>query len=195
MSSTPATPRWGALVFLCLLVAALAPVARGAVEPRPAVKGTGGSSTASVLAQWNSVFAKETTINVEFVPANSDVGIAETIARRVDFGATEIPLSSEELAKNQLVQFPLLVGGVVVVVNVPGVDAGALRLSPVALSKIYLGEIKFWNDDEIRALNPGLSLPRLAIRPIVRETAASTTLALTTYLAKTDRVWATRIGA
>jgi phosphate transport system substrate-binding protein len=176
------------------LALVLPPIGHTAQE-YASVKGTGGSSAAHVLAQWNFQFTKETKINVAFAPATSGVGIREMIARNVDFGATEIPLSAEELKKNDLIQFPLLIGGVVVVVNIPGVEPGAMRLSSNLISKIYQGEIKFWNNDEIRAENAKLNLPKLPIKLVVRETAASTTLALTTFLAQTDRAWATRIGA
>jgi len=168
---------------------------RAAPPVSPTVSGTGGSSATRVLAQWNFAFAKENRIQVNFAPANSDVGIREMIARNVDFGSTEIPLSAEDLAKHDLMQFPMLIGGVVVIVNIPGVTPGKLRLTSALVSRIFLGEIKSWNDEEIRAANPGLNLPKLPIKLIVRETAASTTLALTTFLAKTDRTWAARIGA
>lgn len=161
----------------------------------PAVKGTGGSTAARVMAQWNFQFGKETKINVGYAPANSSVGIREMIARNVDFGATEIPLSADDLKKNDLIQFPLLIGAAVVAVNIPGVEAGALRLDSGLLAKIYLGEIKLWNDNAIRAANPALDLPKLPIKLVVRETSASTTLALATFLAQTDRTWAARIGA
>jgi len=180
----------GALLFAFGVVGQAAPPAHSTD-----VKGTGGSTSTRVLEQWNFLFAKETKIRVEFAPANSDVGIREAIARNVDFGCTEIPLSADELGKNELLQFPLLIGGVIVIVNVPGVEPGALRLNSGLVAKIFLGDIKSWNDDQIRAANPGVSLPRLPIKLVVRETAASTTLALTTFLAKTDRTWATRVGA
>jgi phosphate transport system substrate-binding protein len=173
----------------------MAQAGQASTEHALAVTGTGGSTAARVLAQWNFLFAKETRINVHYASAHSAVGIREAIARSVDFGCTEIPLSVEELNKNDLIQFPLLIGGVVVAVNLPGVEPGALRLSPGLLSKIYLGEIKVWNDAEIRAENAALNLPRLPIKPVVRGTPASTSLALTTYLSKTDRNWATRVGA
>jgi len=177
------------------LLVSFAASSDAASEQSSAIKGTGGSSSARVLAQWNAKFAQETSINVDFAPANSDVGIREAIARSVDFGCTEIPLAAEDLAKNNLVQFPLLIGGVAVVVNIPGVEPGALRLNSAVVSKIFLGELKFWNEEDIRTLNPGLGLPKLPIKLVVRETSASTTLAFTTFLAATDRTWATRIGA
>jgi phosphate transport system substrate-binding protein len=177
------------------LIVSLAAVCHAATDTTSTVTGTGGSSSTRVLAQWNSLFSQQTKISVEFAPANSDVGIREAIARNVDFGCTEIPLAGDELAKNNLVQFPLLIGGVVLIVNIPGVEPGALRLNSTIASKLFLGELKLWNDDEIRALNPGLNLPKLPIKLIVRETSASTTLALTTFLAATDRTWAARIGA
>ena len=195
MPSRPfSVARAGAALAGALLLS-FAPMSDAALEHASAIKGTGGSTATRVLAQWNFLFTKQTKINVDFAPANSDVGIREAIARSVDFGCTEIPLAGEELRKNELVQFPLLIGGVVVIVNIPGVEPGALRLNPYLISKIYLGEIKSWNDDEIRTANAGLNLPRLPIKLVVRETAASTTLALTTFLAKTDRTWASRVGA
>jgi phosphate transport system substrate-binding protein len=181
-------------VFAGVLALVFSPIGHAAQE-NASVRGTGGSSAAHVLAQWNFQFTKETRINVAFAPANSGVGIREMIARNVDFGATEIPLSLEDLKKSDLIQFPLLIGGVVVVVNIPGVEPGAMRLSSRLISRIYLGEIKLWNNEEIRAENPRLHLPPLPIKLVVRETAASTTLALTTYLAQTDPAWATRVGA
>jgi phosphate transport system substrate-binding protein len=177
------------------LLLMFATIGHTAADSAYAVKGSGGSSSARVLAQWNFLFTKETKTSVAYAAANSDVGIRDAIARSVDFACTEIPLSAEDLRKNDLIQFPLLVGGVVLVVNIPGVAPGALRLDSNLISKIYLGEIKFWNDSEIRGANPGLNLPELPIRLVVRETAASTTLALTTFLARTDRKWAARIGA
>ena len=143
-----------------------------------------------MFAQWGFLFTKQSGIKVGFVPANSGVGIREAIAHRIDFAPTEIPLSKEDLAKNELVQFPLLIGGVTVIVNIPGVLPGGLRLSSNLLANIYLGDIKFWNDQAIRALNPGISLPKLAIKLVVRETPASTTLALTSFSLKTDTTWA-----
>lgn len=168
---------------------------RAAAAYAPRVEGTGGSSATRVLAQWNLAFARENPIEVKFAPANSGVGIRAMIERTADFGSTEIPLSTEELAKHGLVQFPLLVGGVVPIVNIPGVAPGRLRLTSSLVSRIFLGEITSWGDDDIRAANPGLNLPRLPIRLIVRQTPASTTLALTNFLSRTDKQWAARVGA
>ncbi|MBL8420399.1 MAG: phosphate ABC transporter substrate-binding protein PstS [Dechloromonas sp.] len=185
------------LVAACLLGASLLPLSASiAAEPShaPAVSGTGGSSATRVLTQWNFAFAKQTGIQVTFVPATSDVGIREMIAHKANFGSTEIPLSAEELKKNDLIQFPLLIGGVVVIVNLPGIGPGTLRLTPNLISRIFLGEIRVWNDADISAANPDLALPRLPIQLFARETAASTTLALTTFLAKTDKTWAARVG-
>lgn len=180
----------GGLLCLCGALVQAAPATHSAE-----VNGTGGSSATRVLEQWNQQFAKETKVSVKFAPATSDVGIREMTARRVDFGCTEIPLSAAELQQSDLLQFPLLIGGVAVIVNIPGVEPGALRLNSNLIARIFLGEIRYWNDEEIRAANPSASLPRLPITLVVRETAASTTLALTTFLAKTDKQWEARIGA
>jgi phosphate transport system substrate-binding protein len=178
----------GAFAALTLTLAHAAPEA-------PGVKGTGGSTVARALAQWTFLFSKQAQIPVEYTPANSDVGIRESIARSIDFGCTEIPLGIDDLKKNELIQFPLLIGGVVVIANIPGVDVAAVRLTPDAVAKIFVGEIRSWSDGEIRASNPSLSLPNLPIKVVVRETPASSTLALTSYLDKVDRAWAARFGA
>lgn len=195
MSSATIVLRNLVLSAACLALPPSVAAAQAAPSHAPVVKGTGGSSATRVLNRWSEEFAKEHGIRAEFAPANSDVGIAEMTARRVDFGSTEIPLTPEQLRKSGLMQFPMLVGGVVPVVNIPGVGPGALRLSSGVLARILLGEVQFWDSPEIRALNPSLNLPRLRIQIIVRATSASTTLALTTFLAKTDKNWATRIGA
>lgn len=181
---------FSSVFFVCGALAQTVPATHSAD-----VAGTGGSSATRVLEQWSQQFFKETQVSVKFVPATSDVGIREMTARHVDYGCTEIPLSAAELKRTDLLQFPLLIGGVVVVVNIPGVEPGVLRLNSNLVAKIFLGEIKSWGDDEIRAANPAVNLPRLPITLVVRETAASTTLALTSFLAMTDKVWATRIGA
>lgn len=161
----------------------------------PEVTGTGGSSSARVQAQWSFLFAKEAGIKVDFVAANSVVGIRAAIDRTADFSATEIAMPVDEVAKQGLLQFPLLIGGVVLVVNIPGVEPGALRLNSHLVSRIYLGEIKHWNDEEIRAINPGLSLPKLPIKLVVREGGTGTAMALSTYLTQTEPHWASRVGA
>ena len=180
-----------ALISAALLLASQPLLAQPALQ----INGTGGSSTARVFAQWGFLFTKQSGIKVGFVPANSGVGIREAIAHRTDFAPTEIPLSAEELAKNELVQFPLLIGGVAVIVNIPGVSPGALRLNSSLLAHIFLGEVKSWNDEAIRALNPNIALPKLAIKLVVRETPASTTLELTSFVTKTDATWASRVRA
>lgn len=153
------------------------------------VKGTGGSAATRILTQWNFLSAKELKINVSYATAVSDVGIREIIARNVDFACSEIPLTPNEIKKNDLVQFPLLIGGVVPIINVPGVKAGEMRLNVDLLASIYMGKIKSWDDERIRSANPTLKLPRLPIRLIAREEPASTTLAFTTHLANGNSAW------
>ncbi|WP_242533320.1 phosphate ABC transporter substrate-binding protein PstS [Niveibacterium umoris] len=161
----------------------------------PSVAGGGGSASARVLAQWSFLFAKENNIQVNYAASNSRAGLRDISDRKVDFALTEIPMSQEEVVSRGLIQMPLLVGGVTPVVNVPGVAPGALRLNAALLARIYLGELHYWNDDEIRAANPGLNLPKLAIKPVVRDGASGTTKTFTTYLAGADARWASRMGA
>lgn len=158
------------------------------------INGTGGSAATRILSQWNFLSAKEQNIEVRYATAVSDVGIREIIARHVDFACSEIPLSPRDLKKNDLLQFPLLIGGVVVVVNVPGVETGQMRLNADLLAEIYLGKIRSWDDQEIKNLNPSLKLPKMPVRLVGRSQPASTTLAFTTHLAKNSRAWASSVG-
>ncbi|OGB21338.1 MAG: phosphate ABC transporter substrate-binding protein PstS [Burkholderiales bacterium RIFCSPLOWO2_02_FULL_57_36] len=158
------------------------------------IRGTGGSAATRILTQWNFLSAKENKVNVSYATAVSDVGIREIIARSVDFACSEIPLAPDELKKNDLVQFPLLIGGVVPIINVPGVKAGQMRLNADLLANIYLGKIRTWDDEWIGSVNPSLRLPRLPIKLIAREEPASTTLAFTMHLAKGNRTWGSGPG-
>lgn len=158
------------------------------------IKGTGGSAATRILNQWNFLSAKENKIEVVYATAVSDVGIREIIARHVDFACSEIPLSPQDLKKNDLIQFPLLIGGVVVVVNVPGVETGQMRLNAELLAAMYLGRIRSWDDQAIKNLNPSLKLPKMPIRLVGRSEPASTTLAFTTHLTKHSRAWASSMG-
>src|SRR5262249_58892644 len=124
----------------------------------------------------------------------SGVGIRQIKSRTVDFGASDAPLRPEELALAGLVQFPIIVGGVVPVVNVEGIGPGQLRLTGSVLADIYLGKITRWNAEAIGDLNPGLALPDQAIIPIDRADASGTTFVLADYLARVSATWRDEIG-
>lgn len=146
------------------------------------IQGTGASFPAKVYQQWAEQYAESTGVKLAYVPTGSSNGVQQIVQRAVDFGATDVPLSAAELDKHGLFQFPTLVGGVVPVVNLPGVANAALRLDAEVLAAIFAGRIGHWNDKAIAALNPGLVLPDLKITRVVRSDGSGTTEVFARYL-------------
>jgi phosphate transport system substrate-binding protein len=121
-------------------------------------------------------------------------GIKQITAKTVDFGASDMPLKPADLEKDGLTQFPMVMGGVVPVINVPGISAGQLKLDGKVLADIYLGKITKWNDPAIAALNSGLKLPDLAIAPVYRSDGSGTTFIFTHYLSEVSPEWKDKVG-
>ena len=155
-----------------------------ATAPAPAlvISGTGASFPAQVYAQWAERYARDTGVKINYTATGSSAGVKGVQSGAADFGATDIPLSAADLERFQLFQFPTLVGGVVPVVQLPGVASGRLRLNADVLAGIFTLQITRWNDAAIAALNPGLSLPALRITPVVRADGSGTTAVFTAYL-------------
>lgn len=158
------------------------------------VLGAGSTFVYPVLAKWAEAYEAMTGVKIDYQAVGSGVGIRQIKSRTVDFGASDAPLRPEELAAAGLVQFPIVVGGVVPVVNVHGIGPGQLRLTGSVLADIYLGKITKWNAEPIRELNPGLALPDQAIIPIHRADASGTTYVLADYLARVSTTWRDEIG-
>ena len=158
------------------------------------VLGAGSTFVYPVLAKWAEAYEAMTGVKIDYQAVGSGVGIRQIKSRTVDFGASDAPLRPEELAVAGLVQFPIVVGGVVPVVNVEGIGPGQLRLTGSVLADIYLGKITKWNAEPIRELNPGLALPDQAIIPIHRADASGTTYVLADYLARVSTTWRDEIG-
>jgi phosphate transport system substrate-binding protein len=158
------------------------------------VLGAGSTFVYPVLAKWAEVYEAVTGVKIDYQAVGSGVGIRQIKSRTVDFGASDAPLRPEELAAAGLMQFPIVVGGVVPVVNVEGIGPGQLRLTGSVLADIYLGKIAKWNAEAISDLNPGLALPNQAIIPIHRADASGTTFVLTDYLARVSAKWRDEIG-
>ena len=158
------------------------------------VLGAGSTFVYPVLARWAEAYEAVTGVKIDYQALGSGVGIRQIKSRTVDFGASDAPLRPEELAAAGLVQFPIIVGGVVPVVNVEGIGPGQLRLTGLVLADIYLGKITKWNAEPIRELNPGLALPDQAIIPIHRADASGTTYVLADYLARVSTTWRDEIG-
>ena len=158
------------------------------------VTGAGASFPAPVYAKWASQFNTATGVRINYQSVGSGAGIKQIKAKTVDFGATDMPLKDDELAKDGLMQFPTVIGGVVPVVNIKGIQPGQLKLTGEVLGNIYLGNIKKWNDPAIAALNPGVALPDSAIAPVRRADASGTSFIFTNYLSKVNAEWKTKVG-
>ena len=153
------------------------------------ITGAGSTFVYPALSAWATDYRNQTGTAVNYQSIGSGGGIAQVEAGTVDFGATDQPLSSDELAKNKLAQFPVVVGGIVAVVNIPGLDAGKLKLTGPILADIYQGKIKNWNDPAIVSINPGLKLPTAAIATVHRSDGSGTTFNFTHYLAQVSPTW------
>ena len=158
------------------------------------VLGAGSTFVYPVLAKWAEAYEAVTGIRIDYQAVGSGAGIRQIKSRTVDFGASDAPLRSEDLDAAGLMQFPIVVGGVVPVVNVEGIGPGQLRLTGSVLADIYLGKITKWNAEAIRDLNPGLALPNQPIIPIHRADASGTTFVLAGYLARVSATWRDEIG-
>ena len=157
--------------------------------------GAGGTFPAPVYAKWADAYQKETGTQVNYQGIGSSGGVKQIIAKTVDFGASDAPMKDEDLAKNGLFQFPTVIGGVVLAVNIPGIKSGQLTLDGATLGDIYLGKIKKWNDAAITKLNPGVKLPDTNIAVVRRADGSGTSYVFTSYLAKVNSEWKVKIGS
>ena len=156
--------------------------------------GAGASFPAPLYSKWASDFNKATGAKINYQSVGSGAGIKQIDAKTVDFGASDMPLTDEELKTKGLMQFPTVIGGVVPVINIQGVKAGELKLSGAVLGDIYLGKIAKWSDPAIKALNPNLNLPDAAIAPVRRADGSGTTFLFTNYLSKANPEWKSKVG-
>ncbi|MBU9854876.1 phosphate ABC transporter substrate-binding protein PstS [Rahnella bonaserana] len=157
--------------------------------------GAGGTFPAPVYAKWADAYQKATGTQVNYQGIGSSGGVKQIIAKTVDFGASDAPMKDEDLAKNGLFQFPTVIGGVVLAVNIPGIKSGQLTLDGATLGDIYLGKIKKWNDAAITKLNPGVKLPDTNIAVVRRADGSGTSYVFTSYLAKVNSEWKDKIGS
>ncbi|MEJ6003186.1 phosphate ABC transporter substrate-binding protein PstS [Paucibacter soli] len=159
------------------------------------VQGSGASFPSKVYERWAQAYEKATGVRVDYRATGSGEGLKKISARAVHFGGSDTPLPAAELDKRALVQIPMLVGGIVPVVNLPGVAANRLQLSGELLAAILAGDITRWNDARIAAHNPGLALPALRIRRVVRADKSGSTEGFTRYLALSSAAFAESVGA
>jgi phosphate transport system substrate-binding protein len=159
------------------------------------LNGAGASFPAPLYSAWANEYNKVTGTKLNYQSIGSGGGIKQITERTVDFGASDKPLKPEELSKSGLLQYPAVIGGVVPVVNIPGVQAGSLRLDSDAICKIYLGEIKKWSDPTIKGLNPKLQLPDSDITVVHRSDGSGTTAIFTDYLSQVCPAWKEKVGS
>jgi phosphate transport system substrate-binding protein len=158
------------------------------------VTGAGATFPAPIYAKWAEAYHKAANVRVNYQSVGSGAGIKQIKAKTVDFGASDMPLKDEDLAADGLLQFPTVIGGVVPVVNVKGLQPGQLKLTGQVLGDIYLGKITKWNDAAIAALNPGVTLPDEAIAVVRRADGSGTSFLFTNYLSKVNAEWKAKVG-
>lgn len=158
------------------------------------ISGAGATFPYPVYSKWADAYNKETGVKFNYQSIGSGGGIKQIKAKTVDFGASDAPLKPADLDKSGLLQFPMIMGGVVPVVNIKGVGAGDLKMSNELLADIYLGKIKKWNNSRIKAENPGLSLPSKSIMVVHRSDGSGTTWIFTNYLSKVSAEWKKKVG-
>ena len=156
--------------------------------------GAGASFVYPAISRWSADYKQATGKQVNYQSIGSGGGIAQIKAKTVDFGSSDAPLKPEELAKSGLVQFPSVIGGVVPIVNLQGVQAGAMKLDGPTLAAIFLGKITQWNDPAIAALNGGLNLPEAKITVVRRSDGSGTSFNFTNYLSKVSPDWKSAVG-
>ncbi len=180
---------FGALAALSVSVAPLS------VASAADISGAGATFPYPIYAKWADAYKKETGTGLNYQSIGSGGGIKQIKAKTVTFGASDMPLKPEELEQAGLIQFPMIMGGVVPVVNLKGIKSGEVKLSGTVLANIYMGEITKWNDPQIKALNPNVNLPNTAIAPVYRSDGSGTNFLFTDYLSKTSPKFKTQIGA
>ena len=158
------------------------------------VTGAGSTFVYPVLSAWAADYSNKTGTNINYQSIGSGGGIAQVKAGTVDFGATDQPLASNELAQSNLAQFPVVIGGIVPVVNLTGMEAGKLRLTGPLLADIYAGKVKKWNDPVIAKINPGANLPNADIAVVHRSDGSGTTFNFTHYLSQVSPTWKGGLG-
>ena len=158
------------------------------------ITGAGATFPAPLYSKWASEYNKTTGIRINYQSVGSGAGIKQIEAKTVIFGASDMPLTDDKLTALGLFQFPTVIGGVVPVINVTGIDAGQMKLTGTLIADIFLGKIVKWNDPAIRALNPSLTLPDQAITVVRRADGSGTTFIWTNYLSKVSKEFKETIG-
>ncbi len=168
--------------------------ASAAIAQVTEITGAGATFPAPLYARWAADYNKATGVRMNYQSIGSGGGLRQIRGKTVFFGASDMPLTDEELAKDGLFQFPTVIGGVVPIINIPGLQARQLRLTGEILADIYLGKITRWTDPAIVKLNPGVKLPDAQIAPVRRADGSGTTFIFTNYLSKVSAEWQSKVG-
>jgi phosphate transport system substrate-binding protein len=159
------------------------------------ITGAGSTFAAPIYSKWAEAASGTINVKLNYQAIGSGAGINQINNRTVDFGASDMPVKGDDLAAHKLMQFPTVIGGVDIIVNVPGVKSNELKLTGRVLAGIYLGKIKKWNDEAIASLNPDLKLPSTAIASVHRADGSGTTFVFTDYLSMQDADWKSKVGS
>lgn len=179
------------IVAVACMLAATAVVPADAARP---ITGAGSTFVYPVLAKWADVYRKQTGVGLNYQSIGSGGGIKQITNRTVTFGATDMPLTPADVDKNHFVQFPVINGAVVPLLNLPGIKPGQITFDGPTLARVFLGDITKWNDPAIAKLNPGVPLPNTAIAIVHRSDGSGTTFIWTNYLSKVSPEWKSKVG-
>src|SRR3979411_2734870 len=175
--------------------AAVAALTYAAIAAATDISGAGATFPYPIYAKWADAYKKLTGVGLNYQSIGSGGGIKQIKAKTVTFGASDMPLKPDDLKASGLIQFPVIIGGVVPVVNVKGVSPGQMHLDGPTVASIYMGDIKQWNDPAIKKLNPKLTLPNTAIAPVYRSDGSGTNFLFSDYLSKVSPKFQSSIGA
>ena len=185
----------GAAFGAALVLGAAAMAPTSGAQAAGSISGAGATFPAPVYAKWAEMYKAQTGTSLNYQAIGSGGGIKQITAGTVDFGASDKPLKPDDLAAGGLAMFPTVIGGVVPVMNLPGIKAGQVRMTGANLADIYRGAIKKWNDPLLAKANPGVALPNLPITVVHRADGSGTTFLFTTYLSMKAAHWASEVGA
>jgi phosphate transport system substrate-binding protein len=178
-----------------LAAVALATLAWSSAAQAGDISGAGATFPYPIYAKWADAYKQKTGIGLNYQSIGSGGGIKQIKAKTVTFGASDMPLKPDDLEKSGLLQFPMIMGGVVPVVNLEGIKPGELTLDGPTLASIFMGEITSWDDAKIKALNPNVNLPSKAVAVVHRSDGSGTSFLFTDYLSKTSPEWKDKVGA
>ena len=159
------------------------------------ITGAGATFPAPIYAKWGEAAKAATGLELNYQAIGSGGGLTQITNRTVDFGASDAPMNVERMEKANVLQFPSVMGAVVLIVNLPGVASNQLRLDGPMVADIYHGKITKWNDPRIQEMNRGVTLPNRAIAPVYRADGSGTTFVFASYLSAVDQTWKTKVGA